>query len=155
MRFAELQDGAALIAKAAEVVEMIAHELDDLLDRRRRGDHAGGEETVRVAEDPGRAERGPADHQALATRVADHPLRVQGRADVAVADDGDVFDRGDDLGDAVEAGFAGKTHLGRAAMDGDGGDADFFEPGGQIRRDQARVVPAEAELAGQRDISQG
>jgi hypothetical protein len=69
---------------------------------------AGGQVAPGVAEDPGHGQRAAADHDAGAFRDVDHALGVVRGADVAVADDGDAFHGGDDLGDAVEAGLAGE-----------------------------------------------
>src|SRR4051794_7242545 len=96
----------------AVVVEVVAHELDDLLDCGRRGSHAGCQDAVDAAEDPRGAECAAADHDAGAFGEVDHADGVGGGADVAVADDGDFFYCGDNLCDAVESCFAGEAHGG-------------------------------------------
>ena len=67
---------------------------------------------------------------------------------------GIVLHRGDDFGDAVEPRLAAEAHLRRPAVDRHRADAQLFEPWCQVRRDDARVVPAEAQLARQRHVAQ-
>src|SRR4051812_23766037 len=123
---AELQPRGALVAEAGEVDEVVAHELTLLLDRGLFRNYTGREVAPRVAEEPRHGEGGAADHDAGALGVTDHVGGVLRGADVAVADDGDVLYRGDDFGDAVEAGSARKSHLGGAAMDRNERDASVF-----------------------------
>src|SRR5687768_1224609 len=114
---------------------MGAHEIAFFFKREGRGDLAGGEVGPDVAEDPGSAECAAADHDAGAFCLFEHALGVLWSADVAVADDGDSLDGGDDGGDAVEAGLAGEAHLGGSAVNGDQLDADLLEAGSEIGGD--------------------
>ena len=76
------------------------------------------------------------------------------RLDVAVTDHRDLLNRGHHFGDAVEPGMAAEHHLRRAAVNRHQRHADLFQPFGEVGRDNARIVPAQPQLAGERHVPQ-
>src|SRR3984957_10806804 len=84
-----------------------------------------------LPEDPGIRGRGSSDHHRVATSLRDHGAGVLRRADIAIADDGDlhrVFDRGNPL----PARVAAVTLLTRARMERNGCEATGFRHAGQF-----------------------
>ncbi len=115
---------------------------------------AGGGVLRDLAEDPWIGGRGAADHHGVAAGLGDQGAGVFGGADVAIADDGDA-DGVFDLGDVVPAGLAGVALLAGAGVERDGVEAAVF---GELRErdaDDVVVVPAEAELDGERNCNRG
>ena len=99
-----------------------------------------------LAEDPWIRGRGSADHDGVAVRGVDHGGCVFGRADVAVADDGNA-DRVFDGGDVLPAGLAGVSVFAGAGVEGAGVEAGVFGHFGEGRRRRCGwVVPAQTEL---------
>ena len=163
----DLVDGVAVVALRAHEVEEAAEgvKLFGLgglwrqffaRGQRRAGEADFPEVRERVAEDPGCGEGAAADHDAAAAGGAHHAFGVDGLAHVAVADDGDgAVDGVDDAGDAGELNDAAELHLGGAAVDCDGDDADIGEHAGQVGRAGGTGlivggVPAEADFACER-----
>ena len=87
--------------------------------------------------------------------LADHPDRVLGGPDVAVAEHRDVRQRLAQPGDGGPVGLAGVELCGGAAMQGDGGDAGIAGDPAGVEVGEVVVVDALAHLDGHRDIALG
>src|ERR1700722_8718480 len=88
---------------------------------------------------------GPADHDGVAARFADHAFGIFGGVDVAVTDDGNLhrlFHSGDD----APVGGAGVTLQSRARMDSNTFDSHVFGHHSDLDRNDGLVVPSSAQL---------
>src|SRR5262249_21999190 len=97
-----------------------------------------------LTEDPRVGAGGAADHNGVATGLADHAGGIFGSEYIAVADYGD-FDRGFYFGDAGPVGLAAVALLAGARVQGDGLQSAFL---GELRHadgDEFLVAPAGAE----------
>ena len=112
---------------------------------------AGGEVLGKLAEDPGVGGGGAADHDGVATGVAAHAHGVFGGDDVTITDNRNFY-RLFNVGDAGPIGASGVALFARPRMEGDGGDADVLRHAGDFDVDQFAVIPAGAELHGQRNL---
>src|SRR6185312_13104925 len=111
---------------------------------------AGGRVLSDLAEDPGIGGGGAADHNSVAASLVDEGGGVFGRAHVSVADNGD----GNCVlygGDPLPARLTGVALLAGAGMQGDGSKAGLLRDAGQLHANDVVVVPAEANLDGERD----
>ena len=113
---------------------MQAHEREPLGVGGARTGIAALDPVRQAAEGPGVRKCAAADGDAVAAGLGDHAGRVGDRPDVAVAEDGDSFDRLDHAADAVVVHTAGKALLAGAAVDGDGRNANLLELAGEIWR---------------------
>ncbi len=105
---------------------------------------------MNLAEDPRVRGGGAADHDAVAAGVLEHAHGVFGAEDVAVAHYGnrDGLLEG---GDQVPVGVPGVALRASAAVQRDALQADVFGDAADLAADDVVVVPAGAELAGERD----
>ena len=112
---------------------------------------SAGREILRdLAEDP-RIRRGrAADHDRIAVGLGHHAHGVFGRVDIAVSDDRDAHGSFH-FGDARPIGLAAVALLARAGMQREGSHAAIFGQARQADRDELLVVPAGAELDGERN----
>src|SRR5271168_1225385 len=112
---------------------------------------ANGGVLLHLREDPRVGGGGAADHHGVAAGFAHHARSVFRSVDVAVANHGNfhrVFYGGDD----VPVGGAGVALRARARVDGHALDADAFGEFGDIDGDNGILVPAGAQLDGERDF---
>ena len=107
-----------------------------------------------LPENPGICRSGAANHDGIAAGFGDEGAGVFGGAYISVADDGD-FDGGFDFGDVLPTGLAGVPLFAGAGMDGDGVETGVFGKFGEGDADDVVVVPAEAELDGERNCNGG
>src|SRR5260221_8457405 len=107
-----------------------------------------------LGKDPGIGGGGAADHDGVAAGLPHHALGVFRRVDVAIADDGNAHGLLDG-GDEIPVGLAGVALHARARVDGDGFDADGFRELGDVNGYDGILVPAGAQLDGERDFYGG
>src|SRR5258707_6656651 len=107
-----------------------------------------------VGKGPGIGGGGAADHDGVAAGLPHHALGVFRRVDVAIADDGNAHGLLDG-GDEIPVGLAGVALHARARVDGDGFDADGFRKLGDVNGYDGILVPAGAQLDGERDFYGG
>src|SRR5258706_6442433 len=107
-----------------------------------------------LGKDPGIGGGGAADHDGVAAGLPLHALGVFRRVDVAIADDGNAHGLLDG-GDEIPVGWAGVALHARARVDGDGFDADGFRELGDVNGYDGILVPAGAQLDGERDFYGG
>src|SRR6185369_2009787 len=100
------------------------------------------------AKNPRIIKRATPDAHAGATGFVEHLFGGLGSDDVAVADDGDIFDRFNHFADAGELDGAAEALFAGAAVDENGGDAGVFEGAGEVGGGQVGVIPAESHLGG-------
>lgn len=103
-----------------------------------------------LAEDPWIRGSGAADHDGVAVGGVDHGGGVFGGADVSITDDRDVYGVLDG-GDVLPAGLAGVAVFAGAGVEGAGVEAAVFGHLREVDADDVLVVPAHAELYGERD----
>ena len=120
--------------KRVVVVEVPQDRRPRLRHRRRRQVHPGVEIVADFAKDPGPTLRGAADHDRIGAGMPQHELRLLGRRDVAVGDDGDAHRRLDGA-DRVVFHRTDEGAGTRAAVHREGADAGLLgDP-----RDRERV----------------
>jgi len=102
-----------------------------------------------LVEDPGAAERAAADHHGGAPSLGRHPPRLLHRAHVAVTGDRHAH-RVHDFPDDGPRGLTGEALRARARVHGDGVHALGLRHLGHLDRVQVLVVPAAADLDGER-----
>src|SRR5260370_11262052 len=105
---------------------------------------------LHLAENPGICRRRTPNHYCVAPCFANHLLRIPGSVDISIADHGHAhaFFYGANNGPirpAIQPLQAGSR------VDGNGFDADLFGHAGHFGGDNTLLVPAGADLDGQRD----
>ena len=121
---------------------------------RRRFIAAGGEIILNLAENPRIRRRRAADHHRIASGFADHANGVFRRNDVAVADHRNLH-RGFYFRDAGPIGMPAIALLARARMQRDRLNSAILGQPRHLHRDQFAIVPAGAELHGERNRDRG
>src|SRR5262249_33690760 len=152
---AELHARRPLATPVDETPEVGEHEVDPLAVAAARTGAAGREPAIELPEEPRISQRPPADRDAGAAGLAQHPVGIADAADIAVADDRDALNGFDDGADAVEVDRAAEALFTGPAVDDDRGHADALEFAGEIRGGQVVRVPAEPHLHGDRDPDSG
>ena len=130
---------------------MLEQHIAHVLHRWRRQDLAGGQKMGDLAEDPGIALGGTADHQAVGARGAQHLRGLIRAGDVAVGDDRDAHRRLDG-GDGFVFGFALVLIGARAAVHGQQLHAAVLGEAGDGDAVAVLPIPAGANLEGDRHV---
>ena len=114
-----------IAVKAVQVLQMLEHDITDLLQPGRVKRGSGAKEMIDFAEKPGSALSGAADHYAVGTGCGDYLFRFFRRVDVAV---GKYRDRYPCLYRADRVVFGGPviTALSGSAVNGDCLDSGFL-----------------------------
>src|SRR5438094_3890402 len=98
---------------------MPAHNPHSFLEARFREQFAVAQMPLRVQENPRVVKRAPANAHTGAARLIDHELCCLGRGHVAVADDGDAFDRTHHGANTGKVNGAAETLLASATVNKD------------------------------------
>ena len=130
---------------------MAPHGRHDPPEARRSGQRPSGERGLEVAEEPRPSETSTADDDAVAARRRDHPQRVLGAEDVAVAQHRQLGGQGvAQAGDGRPVRRAGVPLRGRARVQGDRRDPGVGGPARGVEVGVPLVVDADAHLHGDR-----
>ena len=132
-------------------VEVAHDDLGTLAHRRPRQALARAQVVRELAENPGIALRGPADHDGLAARDFADAVEVVIRPHIAIRDDGDA-DRAAHFADFFPVRMAAVKLLARAAVHRDGIDACRLGAFRQVHDVDGALVPADAHLDRERHL---
>ena len=139
---------AAILVDALHVdVQLLKQQVDLAVSGERRVGRTSVEHVAHLLEYPRTAERGATYHHRIHAVAVERVARLLGRADVAVADDGDVYARvALHLADERPVGVA-RVHLcARSAVYGERLDAAVLQRLRQVADDELFVVPSQARL---------
>ena len=132
----------------AEAMQVQFHHVDTLKVARTWRRFAGLDPALQLLENPRIGQCSPANGDAVTTRFLDHLGGIVDGADVAVAEDGNRFDRFNRGANPLPIDVATESLFTGSAMNRDRGDADFFKFAGKIGSAEVVRIPAEPHFHG-------